>query len=454
VKLATSARTGERVAALCLLLLLAGLAPLAAQAPAEPPPGWDFDTLFDAPPEEGPAEGGPGSAGAAGDSGAAGAAGDSGEAAGGGPLAGLTRRTGASLDFSYSANGGFAPGWDESPWFAADHPPEYSSVIGANLYSYLGMDVQVSDVFRARGSLALTAPGGSAIAVDELFLDYRLLERVFFRVGKFGQSWGISRAFPIANLPGRVPARQGGDPYIFKADVPIGVGGLQLLALTRSGFMRGSTPGFDELGYGGKYNLAFTWADIDLGVFYYAEMPLRGSVSVKATIKNTELYAEAVGAVEHKTWDGFHVSASLGAARSFAGGLFVANGEILWNGEDGAFYFVPKTELKDAENSPFIPGLNLALNLAFRPGWRGNLRFALGSRWALDTDTAYLIPGLSFSPFRHVDVSLGFPLALGGRDGRYYRDNADRNGRPVGVALLVNLHGSYRLDSRAARAAK
>jgi hypothetical protein len=444
-------------AALFLIFLLAGLA-LTAQE--EPPLDWDFDTLFDDPPQSGGPEGTPNAApgtgsGAATGSGTAGGtdsegAGEGDQEDSGSLLASLVRRSGFSLDFSYSANGGFAPGWDESPWFASEHEPEYSHVIGVNLYSYLGMDVQISDIFRVHSSLSFSVPGTSAINLGELFLDYNMFDRVFFRVGKFGQGWGISRNFGAANLLSRVPNGKGGESYIFKADIPIGIGGLQLLALTRSGFMKGSTPEFDELGYGGKYNLAFTWADIDMGVFYHQEMPLRGSVSAKTTIKDTELYFEMMGAVQHGTWDGFSFSANLGVAQSFADDLFSVNGEIFWNGEDNAFYFVPKTELKDAETSPFIPGLNLALNLVFRPGWIGNLRFALGSRWAAGgptyANTAYIIPGLSFSPLRHIDVSLGFPLALGGREGRYYRSNADRNGRPVGIALLINLHGSYHLE--------
>jgi hypothetical protein len=433
-------------------------------AQEEPPLDWDFDTLFDevpeeeVPPDSGSAGGGAGGGGV-GSGGGSGASTKTGEGSGSGGgagqedaggnnlLADLIRRSGFSLDFSYSANGGFAPGWSESPWFAAEHESEYSHVVGANLNSYLGLDVQISDIFRVHSSLGFTVPGSNIISLGDLFLDYNVFDRVFFRVGKFGHNWGISPNFPAANLLSRLPAgNSGGDPYIFKMDVPIGIGGLQLLALTRPGFVQGSTPGFSELGYGGKYNLAFTWADIDMGMFYHKEMPLRGSASVKTTIKDTELYFETMGAIEPETWDGFSFSANVGFVQSFSDELFSVNGEIFWNGEENAFYFVPKTELEEAETSPFIPGLNMALNLVFRPDWIWNLRFALGSRWALDTNTAYIIPGLSFSPLRHIDVSLGFPIALSGRGGRYYRSNADTKGRPIGIALLINLSGGFHLD--------
>lgn len=389
---------------------------------------WDFDTLFNGPEEVLPEAGG---------------AEEPPPAAEGG-LADLLRRSSFALDLSYSANGGFSPGWSESPWFAGGNSSKYSHVLGVNLYSYMGMDLRVSESFRAHSTLAFMVPEKTGLYLTEFYIDYQIFNRVFFRVGKFTQNWGISPNFPAANLLSRVPENNsGGDPYIFKADIPIGIGGFQALVLTRSGFMRGSTPEFKELGYGGKYNLAFPWADIDAGFFYHDMMPLRGFVSIKTTVKDTELYLETMGAVQHKTWDNVSFSADFGLVQSFFNDRLSVNGELFWNGEDDAFYFNPQTELEDAVSSPFFPGLNAALNLVFKPGWIWNLRFALAGRWVLDTNSAYILPGLSLDPLPHVNVSLGFPIALGGREGHYYRNNRDRNNRPFGIALLVNLSGGY-----------
>ncbi|MDR2633880.1 MAG: hypothetical protein LBC51_09730 [Treponema sp.] len=438
-------------AALLFLWVFVLWVPVPAAAQEEPPLDWDFDTLFDEPEEislnspaggsgngpEAPEKDGSVSAAAEGNSG----------------LAGLLRRSGFSLDLSYSANGGFSPGWSESPWFAGDYESAYTNVLGVNLYSYLGMDVRVSESFRAHSSIGFTIPEKSGFFLNDFYIDYTLFKQVFFRVGKFGHNWGISPNFPAANLLSRIPPgspRHGGadwgDPYILKVDIPIGIGGLQLLTLTRPGFIQGSTPEFKELGYGGKYNLAFTWADIDVGMFYHQEMPLRGFASIKTTIKDTELYLETLGVVQPKTWDGYGFSVNAGLVQDLFNDRVTVNAEIFWNGEDDAYYFKPKTELDEAKSSPFISGLNAAWNLVFRPPWIWDLRFAITGRWALDTNTAYILPGLSFSPLSHLDVSLGFPIALGGREGRYYRSNADKNGRPFGIALLVNLHGSYYRD--------
>jgi hypothetical protein len=412
--------------------------PVRLPAQEEAPLDWDFDTLFDEPAADSPGEGAEGVAGTAGAD----------EKNSG--VAGLLRRSGFSLDFSYSANGGFSPGWSEAPWFAGDYGSQYTNVLGVNLYSYLGMDVRVSESFRAHSSVGFTIPENAGFFLQDFYIDYTVLNRVFFRVGKFGHNWGISPNFPAANLLSRVPATNlpvdWGDPYVLKADIPIGIGGLQLLTLTRPGFIRGSAPEFEELGYGGKYNLAFTWADIDVGAFYHHEMPLRAFASVKTTVKDTELYVETMGAVRPKTWDGYSISANAGIVQDFFNDLISVNAEIFWNGEDDAFFFNPKTELEDAESSPFFPGLNAALNLTVKPNWFWDLRFALASRWVLDTNSAYILPGLTFSPLPHIDVSLGVPIALGGRHGHYYHNNPNKNGRPLGIILLINLHGSYNRD--------
>jgi hypothetical protein len=438
-------------------LVLLGFFVFQVPAQEEPPLDWDFDTLFDEPEAPDSLDGG-GENGAAGGEGSAESGGETGSEDPGSLLSGLLGRSGFSLDLSYSANAGFSPGWSETPWFAGAYGAVYSHVVGMNLTSYAAMDVRVSDSFRAHSSLSFSVPGSSLLSLPEFFIDYQIRSRLYFRVGKFSHSWGISPNFSAANLLSRVPQGKGGDSYIVKMNIPIGIGGLEFLALTRSGFMQGTTPGFREIGYGAKYNLAFTWADIDLGTFYHEEMPLRASASVKTTLGDTELYVETMGTVRHETWDGFTVSANLGFARSFFNDLVSLNGELFWNGEGDTYYFRPKTELEDEQTSPFIPGLNAAWNLVFRPRWIWNLRFAMTGRWALDTNTAYILPGLSIEPLPHVDVSLGFPIALGSREGRYYSKsyaeaanlpfagNADTSGRPFALALLISLKGSYHLD--------
>jgi hypothetical protein len=356
------------------------------------------------------------------------------------------RSQGFSIDFSYNAYAGYAPGLNEGPWYwnNDEYPVEYAHKLGVQLSAHVGLDVQVSENLRARTTIDYVVPPGNGFSMGDFFLDYSVANMFFFRLGKFTQNWGISRNFNSANLLSRIPDGKGGDPYTVKVDIPIGVGGVQLLALTRPGFMAGSTPSFSEIGYGGKYNLAFVWADSDMGVFYHKEMPLRGFAAVKTTIGDTELYLEGMGAVNHESWDGFTISGNFGVAQNFFDDALTLNGEVFWNGEENAFWFSAATDLEAARSSPFIPNLNAALNVLFKPEWFWGFRFFVKGLWAWENNTTQIIPGFDFKPLPNLTVSLGFPFALGSRDGTYYYNHdANTDDWPASIVLLITLSGSY-----------
>jgi hypothetical protein len=349
------------------------------------------------------------------------------------------RQKGFSLNASYYFYGGIAPGWSKAPW---DGGGDFSGSPGVGMSSGIGLDFQISDVLRVKNTIGFSYPGFT-LKVNEFFFDYNIRNAVFIRAGKYGHNWGISPNFQFTNLLSRVPANSsGGDPFMVKADIPIGVGGLQFLALTRS-----PTPGMREIGFGAKYNLAFTWADIDMGAYYLDAMPLRAFVSVKKTVKDTELYAEGLVSVQHNPWGDLKFSANLGVGQDFFADKLTVNGEVFYNGEAGTGWWRPETDLRDAEVSPFIGGFNTALNLRFKPGWFKDLRFFTQFLYGFAEYTAQLVPGLIIDPLPHMSVSLAVPMALGSHDGTYYTSNADRNNRPFSIVLLVSISGSHRFGS-------
>ncbi|AEF84459.1 hypothetical protein TREPR_2550 [Treponema primitia ZAS-2] len=370
----------------------------------------------------------------------------------------LLRKTGASLDASYYFNAGIAPGWNQAPWHwdSSSKENEYTHIVGLGMAGGMGLDVQISDVFRVKNSFGFYYPNFS-LYVDQFFFDYTIKNAVFIRAGKYEPTWGISSNFPFTNLLARVPngpwwkvaLNSSQSAIVARADIPIGIGGLQVLALHRRGFIEDNSinPGLREIGYGAKYNLAFPWADIDVGAFFLAAMPLRAFISVKKTIKETELYTEGMTSVQHPftddhdTWDNWNFSANLGVLQDFFTDKLTVNAEVFYNGEAGSGLFRPKTDLREEEVSPFIGGLNTALNLRFRPDWFKDLRFVLQFLYAPKENTAQLVPGIRINPLPHMAVSLAVPMALGSEDGTYYSYNADKNNRPFSIVLLVSLTG-------------
>ena len=393
-------------------------------------PDWDMDALFSEIPGEAPEDV------------------PQGDGETGGILRTSLKRPGFILETAFNFYGGISPGWTEAPWYWEDQEEEHQRIIGLGMSAQMGLDFQISGQFRVKATFGVSLPEFKA-NIEDFFFDYQMKEFLFLRAGKYTHNWGISPNFPFTNLLARVPhGNAGGDSLLAKADIPLGVGGLQGIVLTRRYFMADPTaPTAREIGYGGKYNLAFPWADIDLGVFYHYDMPLRGFVSVKSTLADTEIYTEGMTSISHDTWTGLKFSANIGLVRDFFSGKLRINGEFFYNGELNEGWFHSETDYKEAEISPFIKGPNAGLNLSFRPGFAG-LRFFTHFLHGFDEDTSQLVPGFSFSPFSNMEFSFALPMALGSREGTYYRKNADTKNRPFALVFLLTFKGSYRFNHR------
>ncbi|MHC6203131.1 hypothetical protein ACYULU_08040 [Breznakiellaceae bacterium SP9] len=366
-------------------------------------------------------------------------------------LSSVIARPGITLDSSFDISAGIAPGYAETPWnWDDDHEKNYSNIIGAKMAASIGLNVQISESLRVKSSAKFSIPDAPAFTLNEFFFDYNLENNAFLRGGKYELNWGLSLNFAFANLLSRVPPDStGGDAYIVKTDIPIGIGGIQLLAMTRTGMVADmSDMDSDEIGFGGKYNLAFTWADIDMGVFYHKTMPLRGIASIKTTLPwDMELYTEGMFSISHETWDWdkLQLSGTVGFLQDLFWGIVSLNGEVFYSGEKDSYYYTSEdpSTLKPAHVSPFIDGLNLALNLTCYTGLWKRLRFLVQCLYSVEEVSTQLVPGLRFDPFKHVTVTLLVPMALGSREGTYYKSNADKKDRPFSVMLGVSINESY-----------
>jgi hypothetical protein len=369
----------------------------------------------------------------------------------------ITLRDRVIIEASYNFVAAFSPGWNEAPWF--DIKKKYSYILGAKMDALLSMDFNLTESLRVWNSFSFSVPDKTVFAVKEFYFDYNLQQLLYLRAGLFTIAWGISTNFPYTNLPSRIPEKNGGDSYIAKLDIPIGIGGLQFLGMTRNSFMENSfSPKLEEMAYGIKYNLAFERADIDTGFFYYVKMPLRGFISFKTTLKDTEIYIEGLTAIPHpeldrddqaaqsdwgETYDSVRFSGSAGFLQDFFRGKVTVNGEVFYNGERGTGWYREKTEFFDAEAIKLIEGFNTALSFIYRPGIIG-MRIFAQCLYAWDEKSAQLVPGISIKPGDLVTATLTVPMALGRRDGTYYSQNADRDNRPFSITLLISFGGTFR----------
>jgi hypothetical protein len=321
--------------------------------------------------------------------------------------------------------------------------------------STFSVDAQVSEVFRVLTSIYFQIPTFS-IELGDFFFDYSLYEKVFFWAGKYNLSWGISPNFGFTNLLARIPSDEYRDQYsgyydresyIVKADIPFGIGGLQFLAMSRANIKANVMPGWRHIGYGAKYNLAFRWADFDLGFFYHDYMPFRGFLSIKTTIGNTELYNEwlASDILEPEKFSG---AVNIGFIHDFFENKLSVNGEFFYNAEGNALWYRPATIIREASPSPFLEGPNLALNLFYRFGGKGRPRIFVQNFYAPLEESIRVIPGFLLSPWPNVDFSVAVQMDLGSKDGYYHKNPDDPvfpdKPRHFIVAVLLSFNGSVR----------
>ena len=447
---------------LALLLALVVVAGLSAQEGYLP--DWDFDSLFSEPapaPETGePAV----------------------EAA---PITvtSLLRQRGFTLAMSYVFMAGIAPGFHEAPWFwnsLDDSRHHYLERLFNMRHSFV-IDSQVSESFRVSSGVYFSVPNFN-FAFGHFWFDYNFHDNVFVRAGMFNTTWGISRNYNFTNLlariPDDIPARpaQGAtvdrpaiparpartfnrQALMFRADIPSGIGGFQVLALTRANVL-GNIDVTDaitreDVGLGARYNLALRRVDLTMGMFHMDRMPFRTFVSASTSFLNTDWYSEGMIAIGEDS--GIRGAMNLGFTRDIFSNNFTINGELFFTGEENARWRHPGTALiQDGYATHFIQGLNVAFNLLYHfTELRGEPRLAIQYRFALSENSGQLIPTLRVNLWPNIELLLAAPMALGSRGGYYHQHsvrldtgNRDSLSIPFGFMALIRLTGSVRLDHR------
>jgi len=382
---------------------------------------WDIDTIFDeplpaSPPEEAKTT-----------------------------VKNLIKQRGYTFGVSYAFITGISPGWWVVPWDSGWNKEDYYLDRGIKLQGSFSLDAQFSETFRAISTISYEIPN-FGFALGDFFFDYNFYDKVFFRGGKYGLSWGISPNYGFTNLLSRVPKEgYSGESYILKADMPIGIGGVQVLALTRADLMHGYKPKMEDFGFGGKYNLALRWADFDIGLYHKNNMPLRSFLSIKTTVGKTELYNEWLVVMDFQNSSELSGAANFGFARDFFDNKLRMAGELFFNAEGNAYWYRPETNLQKSEISPFIEGFNMAFHLSYRPWEKGNPRLFVQTRYAPEQKSAQIVPGFSLNPWSNFEFSFVVPMVLGSKDGYYYTNSTrDDQGRPLpfSVAVLLTLRGT------------
>lgn len=373
-------------------------------------------------------------------------------------LSSLLKRQGLTFRVTGSLYGGVSLAWQKAPW-DWDSPnallDDFQDFVGLGMSESLSLDIQFSEGLRLKNKFSFYFPKYE-FAVSEAFVDYNFLDKANLRAGKTGVTWGQSRNYTFTNLPSRMPETKflvtpsppNNDSIIVKIDIPLGLGGFQVLALTRPGFFAyPNPPGIKQIGYGLKFNAASRWIDVDVGSFFHKDMPLRSFLSLKSTIKDTDIYADFLYSVYWRPdpplsfWERNGGAVGVGIIQSFFSDKLSVNLEGFYNRDLESNYYREKTEINDETNFSFIDDLNGAANIIVRPG--GTWRIFTQCLYSFGDYSAWLVPGFSIKPLDHATLTFSVPMVLGRSEGKYYQENAVKNRNSFFVIIGLTITGDY-----------
>jgi hypothetical protein len=315
---------------------------------------------------------------------------------------------------SLSASGGFVFGlsrW-ENPF--AD-PAAITALPFYLIDGELKLDVRPASFVRLFASFEALSPyndpattAGTAVdfsplLVDELFLDYTLADRLFFRVGKQKITWGQGRLFNPGDF--MLNADKG---IAIKGFLPLGANGLTLVGLGE-GFLPGTgTLTYNDLAElitaAGLFETSFSSLTIGTSVFYRLDPGLRTGAYLKTPIAGVDVALEGV-----LDWgpavDGVHTAEALAS-------LFWEGGRRKWQ---LILEYLFDTGVPNYQGHSV--GLAIRANKWLPGGWQPGLlwihSFADGS--------GQLLAGLDGPLAKYLRLRIAFPFRYGSSTMYYSR---------------------------------
>jgi hypothetical protein len=322
---------------------------------------------------------------------------------------------------SFSATGGASIGWASLENLA---PEGFASLIGLEASTTLSFDARPDVGFRVYGSLS-TSVGLSALSwptpsIKELFVDYTLLDAVFFRIGQHTMKWGQGRLFTPGNL--MAGSEKG---LAFRASLPALLNGFSFVALAHEDFFESAAdPRLSEFGLGGIADIVIGPVQVSLGAYHQALDGWRMLSSLKTVLFGFDLFSDIVASYEEPRWE---LSALAGFYWESKDRSFKAYGEYFHDGSE--------------EAASHADRLGLALGFS---GVFGS-PFDFGLRWdhCFNDLSGYVLPGISLKPAPHLACDLGILLSYSRQGSYYHENNPDPGKRALALALKISLSGGF-----------
>ncbi len=341
-----------------------------------------------------------------------------------------------------------------------------------DLGTTLSFDARPDDTIRVLGKVVIAYPftGGTfsdVFHVTELFSDFNIDDKVFFRAGKSTINWGVGYFFSPADLlnvskidPEDPDAELEG-PVSVKINVPVGINNLYLYVIAPEGIISAS-----ELALAPKAEFVIGDSEFGLGAYYQKDHVPAGMVTVTSALGDVSLFGEGVVTYgSDKTFvkqdgmsyalvtddDTVFFKGTAGFRYSWSDDLsnfsFNVSGQYLFNGEgyeNNDQDFVTANRLI-IMGSGLVSASDIAQtgrhygagNFSWNEMFQSDFTFSMFWLGNLSDGSGMMKPSLSYTGFDDIDISLSLPYSYGDIGDEY-----TPMGDSVSASLTFSLGGT------------
>ena len=393
----------------------------------------------------------------------------------------LTSDTGVVLGgrYHFSAEAALTEDELENPSFDS-----MDDTFSLDLGTTLTFDARPDDTIRVLGKAVVSYPFTSAVDksrtfsdvfhVTEMFSDFNIDNKVFFRAGKSTINWGVGYFFSPADLlnlskvdPEDPDAELEG-PVSVKMNVPFGLNNLYLYVIAPEGISSAS-----ELAVAPKAEFVTGITEIGIGAYYQKDHSPAAMATVTTAAGDISLFGEAVVTYgSDKTFvqddltlltydDRFFYKATAGASYSWSDDLsnfdLSFTGQYMFNGEgyeddDQDFLTANRQTVIGVINGliplPSLAGLSMsdiaetgrhygAASFRWSGMFQSDFSFSVFYLGNLSDGSGMVKPSLSFKGWDDIDITVGLSYNYGEAGDEY-----TPFGDSVSASLSVSLGGT------------
>lgn len=334
------------------------------------------------------------------------------------------------LSGSITVSGKMVAGWNEYS-DSSDLWKNFDGGLAYELGSGLSLDYRPDPTFHWSGSVGASIAAGSydwsGIKINSMYIDYTLLDTVFFTIGKFGMGWGVGRIYNVNDL---VNAAING--LSIKSFMPLGPVGWTAVILAQSSFFNvPASPSYQELAYATQLEVGLGPVNIGLSGYYKHFSSPKLDLYVKSVLYGVDLFTEAklnLPVAKDPTAQAEDPTAQVMAGFFWEG----LEPKLKVQGE----YLFDSSTAQGTDHS-----LGVGVSFAAIPG----TGIRVSAKWthAFFDYSGQVVLGVEADPLPHIHVALGIPFSYGEKNSRWVAATRKEYNKVLALGLKIDISAGF-----------